>query len=215
MKFEKFAAALATVAVMGTAQANGMLQIGLSESSYVLPGSNVVINAVWRNSGTDAIGFSDTFDGLLPDGSYIGFSMGYGMIWDPRYSDPTYKNLFDYGFQWSFDYTSTTPFDSLRGIALAPGETRQFVVASFNAPQTLEITTLNHLVVGIDCWSGPANQLCDVSPLSFTTANMAMDGPLKYYDVASISPVPAPPAFILMLTGLGLLGLTKRFRKEA
>ncbi len=31
-------------------------------------------------------------------------------------------------------------------------------------------------------------------------------------DVA-VSPVPAPPAFILMLTGLGVLGLTKRFRK--
>lgn len=29
-----------------------------------------------------------------------------------------------------------------------------------------------------------------------------------------VSPVPAPPAFILMLTGLGVLGLTKRFRKE-
>ena len=28
------------------------------------------------------------------------------------------------------------------------------------------------------------------------------------------SPVPAPPAFILMLTGLGVLGLIKRFRKE-
>lgn len=27
------------------------------------------------------------------------------------------------------------------------------------------------------------------------------------------SPVPAPPAFILMLTGLGILGLTKRFHK--
>lgn len=31
---------------------------------------------------------------------------------------------------------------------------------------------------------------------------------------ATVSPVPAPPALILMLTGLGLLGLTKRFRKE-
>ncbi len=31
----------------------------------------------------------------------------------------------------------------------------------------------------------------------------------------SVSPVPAPPTFILMLTGLGLLGLTKRFGKEA
>lgn len=29
------------------------------------------------------------------------------------------------------------------------------------------------------------------------------------------SPVPAPPAFILMLTGLGVLGFTKRFRKGA
>ncbi len=29
----------------------------------------------------------------------------------------------------------------------------------------------------------------------------------------TVSTVPAPPAFILMLTGLGLIGLTKRFRK--
>ena len=32
---------------------------------------------------------------------------------------------------------------------------------------------------------------------------------------APVSSVPAPPAFILMLTALGLLGLSKRFRQEA
>ena len=31
--------------------------------------------------------------------------------------------------------------------------------------------------------------------------------------LSTLSPVPAPPAFILMLTGLGMLGLAKRFRK--
>lgn len=45
---------------------------------------------------------------------------------------------------------------------------------------------------------------------SFPRVWAVLDG-----DVAQASPIPTPPAFILMLTSLGLLGLTNRFKKES
>jgi hypothetical protein len=74
-------------------------------------------------------------------------------------------------------------------------------------------------------WTGTAYEY---SPTDIAWHFFTMDGLQSVYRVedysftawavrdgdVAVSPVPAPPAFLLMLTGLGLLGLTKRFRKE-
>jgi hypothetical protein len=88
--------------------------------------------------------------------------------------------------------------------------------------QTVLLNNNAGLQVGNDFVQLSLNGFNNLSALQITVlrstgepsgAWFAVDN-ISVIDNVNVSPVPAPPAFILMLTGLGMLGLTKRFRKE-
>lgn len=214
MKFMRALAIAVLAACYSLPCQAGLLQIGISPTENITPGSLVSIDAVWKNAGADSLYFPTSWNGSLLDGRWLMYGIGFGFIWDSAYNNYALKNVLELNFSMS---SPDLFFGSLRGKTLLPGETVEFSVGSFVAPIQLNITTLNHLIVGDDCMSAAANQLCDPAPFGFTTSYSPSTALPIFYDVAqfvSATPIPEPNTDVLLLSALGFLAIYFRHRMQ-
>lgn len=223
MKLIKFAAVLASVAVMGSAQAaliTWELKAGITEitpglSGYANLGDEVTLRYTFDQATTDSaseaergkyenavinteimlnglhatVGGSDTYITIVNDffgrDEFLTSSGAYTSITESLPSHNGY-NFSSYSFFYR-DYQ-----------AAMFGDTNLFADPIFD---------------GYDMFTLSLGFLKPVSPGLFYGEAIRAGNLISFTNATNVSPVPAPPAFILMLTGLGLLGLTKRLRK--
>lgn len=234
MNLRKLTAALASIAVMGTANASlfdrgsGMIYddvlniTWLQDANYAkTSGHDADGRMTWTEANSWAAGlvFGGYNDWRLAKNSPVGSSWDNGFSYDgstdigvnitsPK-SEISYMYYANLGLKGSYSTSGNIQYGifGLNGTGMDEGP---IDIGPF-------VNVQSHAY-----WLGTLLQSSDIYAYAFFTDNgsqMYSKTDLTHSawavrdgDVA-VSSVPAPPTFLLMLTGLGMLGLTKRFRK--
>jgi hypothetical protein len=227
MKLIKLAAALAVVTTMGVSTIVHASQVLDQNVDMSMPANSGVSGLIQEDYQYGPLWAGQTFtsgiDGTLSSISFAAYNFGFGSVSNNagiKFS--LWKDFTGYG--QPSDYSSATLLANftLDSATLASNWDQQRFF------QTVDLRPLN---ISQSIGDSFAFEFHAVDGYSFGTMGVTLKTPYAgghsygtnvgnmaqslyfstYVDVPS--PVPAPPAFILMLTGLGILGLTKRFRK--
>lgn len=219
MKLGKLAVAVAAIVAIGSAQASI-----IDNGTYT---TDTVSGLDWLDvTRTAGMSFNTVLSEIAVGGTLYGW----------RYA--TADQLAELVNGLPITYTSNIPIPSVSSYARVTGSDR---IILDGLTTSLGITFSNSIYASHDRVNGlTADAMSTNSPYHYISTFESVDHNLAGYHFSqvsfrdsyqhstlsnesvgsflvrdtAISPVPAPPAVILMLAGLGLLGLTKRFRKE-
>jgi probable HAF family extracellular repeat protein len=176
----------------------GTLGGGTSKASAINDFGIVVGESKTSSNQTHAFIYSDgVMIDLLGDKGGI-FSAAYDINDSGQILGEYSSNTFSQTHSFLYDLEADT-FTDLKFLP-------EVINAGFNYFVASAINDLGQII------GYGANKNTGIQQALLLNPNVIIDPPPIIID-PPVSAVPAPPAFILMLTGLGVLGLTKRFRK--